>query len=88
MLRRWRPAPPRPQQRKVRRAIPRTLTIDIRLEGAAFEDGGEGAEIARILRDYAQRVEAAGEAREGRLRDANGNPAGYTLILHRDGTDE
>lgn len=87
MLRRWRPARPRPQRRKVRRTIPRTLTIDIRLEGAAFEDDGEGAEIARILREYARRVEAAGEAREGRLRDTNGNSAGHAMILHQDGTE-
>ena len=49
----------------------RTFYLMIELDNAAFSEG-EGAEIARILREVADRVEGRGRA-SGTERDANGN---------------
>ena len=52
--------------------------IRIALENAAFADGEEGAELARILRKLADRIESAGEAPRcfENIRDVNGNTVG------------
>lgn len=60
------------------------LVIEIDMDNAAFtdEDNGEpcqGPEVARILREYADRVDLAAPLEEGdngRLRDYNGNTCG------------
>jgi hypothetical protein len=47
----------------------------IRTDNAAFQDGDDGAaEVARILRDIADRIENG--SREGSARDINGNNVG------------
>lgn len=63
-----------------------TLNIDMDLDNAAFEADAAG-EIARILRDLAQRVEDAGNYAPGvphtdvlNCRDSNGNSVGKLEI--------
>lgn len=48
--------------------------IEIDTGNAAFEDEGKGYEIARILRDIADKVENGAES--GIARDINGNKVG------------
>jgi hypothetical protein len=48
--------------------------VSIRTDNAAFEEGDRGAEVARILRDVADRLEDGFEA--GSVRDINGNLVG------------
>ena len=52
--------------------------IRIGMENAAFSDGNEGAELARILRKLADRIESAGDAPRcfENIRDVNGNTVG------------
>ena len=52
------------------------IRIDMRND--AFSDGAEGAELARILRNLAERIESAGEAPRcfENIRDVNGNTVG------------
>ena len=52
--------------------------VRIDLQNAAFADGNEGAELARILRKLACRIESAGEAPRcfENIRDVNGNTVG------------
>ena len=52
--------------------------IRIDLQNAAFADGNEGAELARILRKMADSIESAGEAPRcfEKVRDVNGNTVG------------
>ena len=52
--------------------------IRIDLQNAAFSEGDEGAELARILRELAERIERAGEAPRcfENVRDINGNTVG------------
>ena len=52
--------------------------IRINIENAAFSDGNEGAELARILRGLADRIENTGEAPRcfENIRDVNGNTVG------------
>lgn len=47
------------------------------LDNAAFE-GNPGAEVARILRNAAHRLEARGLEPDTTLRDVNGNTVGFT----------
>lgn len=49
------------------------FTLSITTDNAAFEDD-PGPEVARLLRDAAERVEAGVSA--GVLRDVNGNTVG------------
>jgi hypothetical protein len=56
--------------------------VSIRTDNAAFEEGGRGAETARILRELADSLEDGVEA--GSLRDINGNPVG-DFGFHTDG---
>jgi hypothetical protein len=48
------------------------LTIVIHMDNAAFADE-PGYEAARILRGYADNIEANGEPLEANLLDSNGN---------------
>ena len=52
--------------------------IRIDLQNAAFADGDEGAELARILRKLAGSIESAGEAPRcfENIHDVNGNTVG------------
>ena len=50
------------------------FTLTINTDNAAFEYG-EGAEVARILRETAALILAT-RAASGKLRDANGNTVG------------
>ena len=52
--------------------------IRIGMENAAFSEGNEGTELARILRKLADRIESAGEAPRcfENIRDVNGNTVG------------
>jgi len=61
------------------------LRIEIATENAAFylHDHAPGYELARILRDVANRIEAG--ATEGPIYDVNGNKVGrYDTILERE----
>ena len=52
-----------------------SLTIEIETGGEAFADGNEAAELARILREAARKIENGHT--EFKLRDYNGNRVGY-----------
>lgn len=55
------------------------FTLKIDMGNAAFEDAGNGIELARILREAAQKLYDMGEVVRGetdRLRDINGNTVG------------
>jgi hypothetical protein len=61
------------------------ITIKIRTDNAAFSDGNGGAEVARILRALASRLEAVEDRYALRpltddLRDINGNTVGSVKI--------
>ena len=51
------------------------LTIEIETGNEAFADGNEAAELARILREAARKIENGHT--EFKLRDYNGNRVGY-----------
>jgi hypothetical protein len=51
-----------------------SFTFTIVTDNAAFEDGNLGDEIARIMREVAERVERGDE--HGICRDVNGNRVG------------
>ena len=56
--------------------------IEIRMENAAFEDAPD-QEVARILRDLAQRIDGHPHFSPGHdqaLRDANGNEVGFCTV--------
>lgn len=59
--------------------MPHKIKIKITTENAAFDDGNECAEVARILRELADRVENCDDLlyAESALKDVNGNRAGY-----------
>ena len=60
--------------------------VDIATNGAAFEGPGEpGGEVARILRDLADRVEDGGNSFP--LRDVNGNRVGSADYVTWDESD-
>ena len=50
------------------------LTIRIKTSNAAFQDGNREAEIARILRELAERIES--DEYPAKLKDVNGNTVG------------
>ena len=60
-----------------------TLTID--RDNAAFDDGNDGRELARILRALASRLEgdAVGFGGDVSLFDLNGNRVGACLLDRR-----
>lgn len=51
------------------------FTVEIECDNAAFADW-PGLEVARILRDVANRVDGDAEGTHGTCRDANGNRVG------------
>ena len=51
------------------------LTIEIETGNEAFADGNEAAELARILREAARKIENGHT--EFKLHDYNGNRVGY-----------
>ena len=55
------------------------IIITINTDNAAFEDDEE-VEVARILRNLANRIEMAGCRAQGPLRDINGNIVGEFII--------
>lgn len=58
------------------------LKIKITTGNAAFDDGNECAEVARILRELAVRVENCNDLYYAAtvLRDVNGNSAGHMTV--------
>jgi len=56
----------------------KTFTITIETGNAAFDDGNEGNEVARILREAADRAEMGSTATP--LRDYNGNVVGRMTV--------
>lgn len=56
--------------------------INITMDNAAFEDAPE-RELARILRELANKVERNGLGRGGRdpIRDVNGNTVGKFIVF-------
>ena len=54
------------------------FALKIGLDNAAFESPGTASEVARILRDLADRIDTGCELvpSEWRLRDINGNTCG------------
>ena len=58
------------------------LKIEIDMNNAAFEDAGSGVEVARILREIADRNEnAIFQVGDGfNLKDINGNRTGYLKV--------
>lgn len=52
------------------------VTIEIQCDGAAFGEDHTGTELARILREYADRVNGEEPADRVTLRDINGNTVG------------
>lgn len=55
------------------------ITIEIKANNAAFADGNAGAEVARILRKWADKIETQRDLEEMRLpaMDINGNKVGF-----------
>jgi hypothetical protein len=51
------------------------MTITIKTDNAAFQDGNKDAEVARILRALADKI-ASGRIHLGELHDINGNKVG------------
>lgn len=49
------------------------ITITIKTENAAFEDGNKNAEVARILREIAFRLDEMDNYVTMRVNDSNGN---------------
>lgn len=62
------------------------ITIRIETGGAAFDNNNMG-EVARILRDLADRAERDG-IEHGRIMDANGHTCGQVLVQHRSAPHE
>ena len=56
--------------------------IEVRCDNDAFgeSDDDKGHELARILRDLADRVERYGPNGPERIRDANGNQVGSMVV--------
>ena len=52
-----------------------SITIHIETDNAAFDDGYERPEVARILRDIADKIEQ--HLNPEVIRDVNGNRCGY-----------
>jgi hypothetical protein len=59
-----------------------TVEITIAMDSAAFDDAPM-TELARILREYADKIERDGEPSK-KLRDINGNVVGYATHSGRD----
>jgi hypothetical protein len=59
------------------------LVIEIALDNDVFQGdyGDAGAEVARILEAYAERLHCGGEFTHTALRDLNGNPVGSARLV-------
>jgi hypothetical protein len=57
------------------------LKIEIAMDNAAFEDD-RGAEVARILAQYAKRCGDGGDPEPCTLHDFNGNTVGHVKVTH------
>jgi len=54
------------------------------MDNAAFDEGGKGYELARILRDLADKVQETHSFNENddtKLRDGNGNTVGTVKFI-------
>ena len=63
------------------------VTIEFETYNAAFAYGNRGAEISRILRDIADRLEPRGSIASGdnwMIRDDNGNIVGEAYVSPKD----
>lgn len=60
--------------------------LNISTDNAAFEEGGLEAEVSRILRELADRIDGVHVEPEQPLRlfDVNGNRVGYALLSEGD----
>lgn len=63
------------------------VEIVMRTENAAFTGGNARAEVARILREVADKIEE-GDRDEGRCMDVNGNGVGTWSATDLDDTDD
>lgn len=64
-----------------------TFTVKFDTDNAAFADGGRDAEIVRILRAIADRVEREGcSGFYETIRDINGNDVGRFALKNADGS--
>lgn len=61
------------------------VRISIKCDNAVFDEGNNGAEVARILRDIADRIadRALLECRAFPLHDGNGNKVGNYDVIGR-----
>ena len=57
------------------------ITITIRTDNAAFQDGNRASEVARIVRDAADRIV---NRRALWLLDSNGNRVGRVVLTGKD----
>ena len=60
-----------------------TLMLALEMDGAAFHEGGNADEAARILRTLASALIASGDLdtrNGGKLRDSNGNTVGSWTV--------
>lgn len=55
------------------------LRVEIETDNAAFVEAGPEFEVARLLREAADKI--ADGRREGRLRDCNGGEVGRFVLL-------
>ena len=57
--------------------------VSIRVDNAAFFNGAEGCEVARILREVADKFdgEALSAGQEVSVRDVNGNKVGEVKVV-------
>ncbi len=60
------------------------ITITIKTDNAAFEDGNRAAEVARILRHLADRIVTDLPPQPTKLLDRNGNTVGEVKLTGRD----
>lgn len=54
------------------------FTLQINVDGAAFQEGGKNQEVARILQEAADNVRANDSL--GRIHDVNGNRVGFWVF--------
>lgn len=61
------------------------ITITIKTDNAAFDDGVSGAtEVARILRKMAEQLDESAAFRFATVRDTNGNTVGRIMLTGKD----
>lgn len=60
------------------------FTCTIKTDNAAFEDDGGRAEVARILRDIASKLEDGQDASHRIVYDFNGNQVGVYNLAYSD----